>query len=75
VRVLSGREEQPKPSDTADAEFELRLDGSGRMAVVRRRPARFGVLSAGRWYSATYRYPNAAQFARAAGPAPRPRCP
>jgi hypothetical protein len=74
VRVLSGREEQPQPSDTADTEFELRLDGSGRLAVVRWRSARFGVLPAGRWYSATYRYPTAAQFAGAAGPAPRPRC-
>ena len=73
-RVLSGRLEQPKPSDTADSEFELRLDGSGRLAVLRQRSARFGVIPAGRWYTATYSYSTATQFARAVGRAPRPRC-
>lgn len=71
VRVLSARE---RHTDSADTEYELRLDHAGRLGVVRQRTATFGVLPAGRWYTATYDYPTAAQFARAAGPAPRLSC-
>lgn len=71
MRVISGREEH---LDHADTEYRLRLDRSGRVVELRSRSAEFGVLAAGRWRTATYRYPTAAEFARAAGPAPTPRC-
>jgi hypothetical protein len=72
IRVLTGRTEES--TDSPDTEYELRLDSSGRLAVVRQRSARFGVLPPGRWSTAKYRYPSAERFALAAGPAPRPRC-
>jgi hypothetical protein len=72
VRVLTGR--QDNSTDSADVEFELRLDSLGRVTMLRQRTATFGAIPAGRWHSARYRYPSARQFARAAGPAPTPRC-
>jgi hypothetical protein len=70
-RVLAGRDDH---TDFADTEFEVFLDHAGRVTVVRQRSAEFGVLPAGRWQTSRYRYPTAAQFARLAGAAPRPRC-
>jgi hypothetical protein len=71
TRILTGREAH---SDFADTEFEVSLDTTGRIALVRQRSARFGVIPPGRWSATRYRYPTAEQFARLAGPAPTPRC-
>jgi hypothetical protein len=71
VLVLSGRE---KHDEGADTEYELYLDASGRLAMLRQRSAEFGVLPASRWATTRYRYPTATEFTRLAGSAPRPRC-
>jgi hypothetical protein len=69
--LAAGREEH---DEGPDVEYESTLDSSGRLATVRWRAAEFGGQPAGRWYTARYRYPSAAQFASLAGPAPGPRC-
>ena len=73
-RLISGRARLPQPSDTADTEFRMRIDGTERVVEVRRRSARFGVIPPGRWYTTVLRYPSAAEFAEQAGRPPRPRC-
>lgn len=70
TRVVTARETH---SDFADTEFESHLDPSGRLAIVRQRSARFGAIPAGRWETARYVYPTAAEFARLVG-LPKPRC-
>jgi hypothetical protein len=69
--VVAGREEH---DEGPDIEYEATLDGRGRLATVQWRAAEFGGQPAGRWFTARYRYPSAAQFASLAGPAPGPRC-
>jgi len=70
--VLSGRVDES--TDSPATEFELTLDSVGRASVLHERSARFGAVPAGKWTTVGYRYPTAAQFARLAGPGPRPRC-
>jgi hypothetical protein len=71
ARVISGRAVH---QDHADTEYRLTLDESGRVVKTESRAAAFGALAASRWHSRTYRYPDAAEFAEAAGTAPAPRC-
>jgi hypothetical protein len=69
--LVAGRQQH---DDSPDIEYESTLDADGRFATVRWRAAEFGVQPAGRWYTSTYRYPSARQFAGLAGPTPGPRC-
>ena len=71
AKVISGRAVH---QDHADTEYRLTLDDSGRVVEKRSRAAVFGVRPASRWRTQTYRYPDPAEFARSAGPAPTPRC-
>jgi hypothetical protein len=77
VRASCRRGSSPAANSTTDSpdiEYESTLDADGRFATVRWRAAEFGAQPAGRWYTSTYRYPSARQFAGLAGPTPGPRC-